>query len=77
MMLEYHTNIWDLLAYKIAKRLAEDKKIPMSIGLVREIADELRRFNETLVVKIYFKLPDITEMDAIQEDMLNMAMTGE
>lgn len=75
--MEFNTNIWDLLAYKIAKRMAEKKGVPLTVGLVREIADELREFNNTLVVKIYFRLPDQNEMKEIQDAMLNLAMKGE
>lgn len=57
--------------------MAEKKGVPLTVGLVREIADELREFNNTLVVKIYFRLPDQNEMKEIQDAMLNLAMKGE
>lgn len=70
--MEFHTNIWDLLAYKIAKRMSKDKNLPLTIGLIREISDELRIFNETLVVKIYFRLPNADEMEKIENEMLEL-----
>lgn len=70
-MTEYN-DIWEILAYRIAKRISVEMKKPMSIELIEKIKDELRIFNEENVVQIYMKLPDQKEIDAIYHDVMRL-----
>lgn len=66
---KYH-DIWEVLAYRIAKRIAKEK---ITMELIREIRDELRIFNENNVVRIFIQIPDQKEIDEIYKHVIQLS----
>jgi hypothetical protein len=72
-MSEDNVDIWDFLAYKIAKRMQEERGTPFNMDVIRTIKDELRLFNETNVIRIHIRMPEPAEYIKILDEVKALA----
>ena len=72
-MSDDETDIFEILAYKISKRIADTQSIPLDIELVRIVLDELRKFRATSILRIDLNLPEMKEVSEIKKKVIELA----
>ena len=63
------TDIWQLMAYRIAKRIANATNIVLTFDMVKEVESELRIINNMYITKLYVGIINPEDQKEAEEVM--------
>lgn len=62
-------NIWQIIAYRLAKTMAEKSGVKLTYEMFKAVETELRLINEQLIDKIYFGFINAKEEEEVLRAM--------